>query len=235
MSFLNNQLDIDRVTKSYLKFQTPKENRSNIIVFFLILLDAFGLLPIVAEPFSRDFFIAATIPISIIHLWAFLYIFAPYKYERSYYLFFGFYGVINTYVYFLVSQKLLYANIGTEGPLPFIIGLICLIGLIGLLNWVNLKALYSGTYAKLQQKGANVNISRIIAASGLGYVIAQLILTYIYSESVRMMIFILLLSILSIFTAFCSVYIHRYFFILKNYETVKKIHPNFGLPKNLRK
>ncbi len=44
MSFLNNQLDIDRVTKSYLKFQTPKENRSNIIVFFLILFDAFGLL-----------------------------------------------------------------------------------------------------------------------------------------------------------------------------------------------
>ncbi|MGE7763993.1 hypothetical protein [Peribacillus sp. NPDC096540] len=231
---MNKQQEYDPIIKSYLKFQTPKENRGNVIVYFLIFLDALGLLPIVAVPFSHDFFIAALIPIVVIHLWALLYVIAPYKFEQSYYLFFGFYGLVNTYVFFLTTQKLLYRNIGAEGPWPFIMGAIFFIGLIIGANGLNIKALYSGTYARLQKKGTKANLSPVVAASGLGYVIAQLILTYIYSESVRMMIFVLLISILSILTAFFSIYIHRYFFILKNHDMVKQMYPQFGLPKKIR-
>jgi len=217
---------------SYLKFQTPKENRSNIIGFFLICLYTTGILPILGAPFSFIYFMAAIVPVVILQIWALLYLFAPYKFEKSYYLFFGVYGVVNTYVYFLASQKLLYYNVGAVGKAPFIIGLFLFIGLLLTINWLNIKALYSGTYHKMQQM-KSINI-RWLSIGGIGYVIGQLILTFVYSESAKMMIFIVLLSLLSLFTAYFTVYIHRYYYISKNMDLVKQVYPSFGLALNER-
>ena len=226
------KINIDKIALSYLKFQTPKENRSNIIVFFLILLYVIGMIPILGVPFSFTYFIAAIVPVAILQIWALLYLFAPYKFEKSYYLFFGVYGVINTYVYFLATQKMLYQNVGAAGKAPFIIGLFLFIGLLLTINWLNIKALYSGTYHKMQQmKSINV---RYLSFAGIGYAIAQLILTFVYSESAKMMIFIVLLSLLSLVTAYFTVYIHRYYYISKNMDLVKQVYPSFGLPLNER-
>ncbi|MED4460871.1 hypothetical protein [Metabacillus fastidiosus] len=170
-----------------------------------------------------------------LHLWAIMYVIAPYKYERSYYLFFGIYGLINTYVYFLVIQKLLYSHLFIQGSMAFITGIIFFISLIIFINWLNIRFLYSGTYANLQEKKTNKNVAPITAAAGLGYVIAHLVLTFIYSVSIKMAILIIVLSVLSIATAYFSTFIHRYFFILKNEEIVKKLRPEFGLPKKCRK
>ena len=83
------QQNIDSNTLSYLKFQTPEMNKKNIIVFFIILLYFTGIIPIIGEPFSFSFFIAAIIPIALISIWAIVYVIDPYKNEKSYYLFFG--------------------------------------------------------------------------------------------------------------------------------------------------
>jgi len=223
---------IDKIAFSYLKFQTPRENRSNIIAFFSILLYVLGMIPILGVPFSFAYFMAAIVPIAIIQIWALLYLFAPYKFEKSYYLFFGVYGVVNTYVYFLAAQKLLYYNVGAEGKVPFIIGLFLFVGLLLMVNWLNVKALYTGTYHELQQK-KNINV-RWISVAGMGYVIGQIILSTLYGESTIMLIMIVLISLLSIMTAYFSVYIHRYFYIVKNIDSVKQVYPDFGLPLNER-
>ena len=215
-----------------MKFQTPKENRSNIIAFFLILLYVSGVIPILGEPFSFTYFMAAIVPVAILQIWALLYLFAPYKFEKSYYLFFGVYGVVNTYVYFLASQKLLYYNVGAVGKAPFIVGLFLFIGLLLTINWLNIKALYSGTYHKLQQM-KSINI-RWLSIGGIGYVIGQLVLSLLYSDSAKMLFLVLLLSFVSIITAYFSVYIHRYFYIVKNIDSVKQVYPEFGLPRNER-
>ncbi|NYF23602.1 hypothetical protein [Sporosarcina sp. JAI121] len=223
---------IDEITLSYLRFQTPKENKGNIIAFFLILLYVTGMIPIVAVPFSAVIFKLAIVPVVMLQIWALLYLIAPYKFEKSYYLFFGVYGVVNTYVYFLATQKILYFHIGVEGKIPFVIGLVLFLGLLVLVNWLNVKALYTGTYHKLQQmKSVNV---WWLSFAGLGYVIGQLILTFVYSESAKMMIFIFLISALSIFTAFVSASLHRYYYIIKNMDFVKQVYPEFGLPMNER-
>ncbi|MGG3889380.1 hypothetical protein [Metabacillus fastidiosus] len=227
--------EADRISLSYLNLQTPKENRGNIIVFFLIVLDLIGVLPILAYPFSYKFFIAAIIPVACLHLWAIMYVVAPYKYERSYYLFFGIYGLINTYIYFLVIQKLLYNHLLIQGSTAFITGIIFFIALIIFMNWLNIRFLYSETYANLQEKKTSKTMAPITAAAGLGYVIAQLVLTFIYSTSIKLAIIIIALSILSVITAYFSTFIHRYFFILKNEEMIKKVRPEFGLPKKMRK
>lgn len=62
----------------------------------------------------------------------------------------------------------------------------------------------------------------------------QLILSFVFSESTKMMIFIFLILVLSIFTAYFSIFIHRYFYIIKNMDFVKQVYPDFGLPKSER-
>ena len=223
---------IDNITLSYLRFQTPKENRGNIITFIILFMDFFGILPLLGEPFSYPYFLAAIIPVTLIHIWAIFYVVAPYKFEQSYYLLMGMYAVVNTYVYFLVTQKLLYLHIGITSSVPFIVGILFFIGLIVFMNWLNVKALYSGTYDKLQKK-RSLNMPWL-AVGTIGYLIGQMILMFVYSESAQMMILVIVISLLSVIIAYFSIFIHRYFFIKKNIEAVKQVHPTFGLSKKER-
>lgn len=191
------------------------------------------MIPILGVPFSLSFFLAAIIPVIIIQVWAIVYLIEPYKYEKSYYLFFGIYGVMNTYVFFLVILKLLYVNMEWKGITPFVINLILFFLLLGGINWLNWKALYSGTYYKLQQK-RTIPVAWS-AIGGSSYIIGQIILSFIYSNSAINILLIVLISFLSLWTAFLSINIHRYFFINKNIEIVKQRFPEFGLPKRKRK
>lgn len=191
-----------------------------------------GIIPIIGEPFSYSFFIAAIIPIALITIWAIVYLIDPYKNEKSYYLFFGIYGVVNTYVFFLVILKLLYVNIGVEGTKPFILWLLLFIALLVGVNILNIKALYSGTYDKLQKKNS-INVSWAMIGA-LGYIVGQFILSFIYSDDAVSTLLIVLVSLLALMTSYFSVYIHRYCFIDKNIELVKQLYPDFGLPKKKR-
>lgn len=184
------------------------------------------------DPFSLTYFSVALIPVAVIQIWAIIYLINPYKFEKSYYLFFGVYGVVNTFVYFLAIQKMIYINLSETGNLPFILGLILFIALLVGVNWMNWKALYSGTYLKLQQK-SNIPFSWL-SIGGISYVLGQFILSFIYTDSAISILVIVLLSFFSIVTAFFSIYIHRYFFICKNIEIVKQIYPDFGLPQSER-
>lgn len=220
------------VFSSYLKFESPKQNKQSIIGNFLLFLYLIGILPLLGEPFSMPFFLAAIIPTLLITIWGMIYIFDPYKYEKSYYLFLGIYGIINTYVYFVSIQKLLYINLEIDSWAPFLFNVILFILLIGGMNWMNWKALYSETYYKLQQKTSiPVGWASIAGAS---YIIGQIILSVVYTDSGISILIIVCLSLLSLFTAFLSINIHRYFFIKKNMEKVQEMFPDFGLPKEER-
>lgn len=188
-----------------------------------------GIMPIIGEPFSSTFLVAAIIPIVLISIWAIVYLIDPYKNEKSYYLFFGIYGVVNTYVFFLVVVKLLYVNMGVEGIKPFIIWLLLFIALIVGVNILNIKALYSGKYDKLQKK-KSINVSWTMVGA-LGYIVGQFILSFIYSDDAVSTLLIVLISSLALLTSYFSVYIHRYYFINKNMELVKQVYPDFGLPE----
>lgn len=227
-----NDTKLDHIKLSYLNLESPQENRNGIIGYFLILLYIAGMIPILGAPFSFPFFLAAIIPVIIIQVWAILYLVDPYKYEKSYYLFFGIYGVVNTYVFFLAILKLIYVNMEWKGITPFVINLISFFLLLGGINWLNWKALYSGTYYKLQQKRTIPVVWTAIGGSS--YIIGQIILSFIYSDSALNILFIVGLSILSIYTAFLSINIHRYFFINNNMDLVKQRYPEFGLPKSER-
>ncbi|RBP04935.1 hypothetical protein DET59_105225 [Rossellomorea aquimaris] len=70
------------VSTFYLRnLQFPIENRRNVMGFLVISMDFLGLLPLMSIPFFAPLFWAALIPIICIHIWALLYIIAPYKFE----------------------------------------------------------------------------------------------------------------------------------------------------------
>ena len=216
------------IFSSYFKFDSPKQNKQSIIGNFLVFLYLFGIYPLLGEPFSWAFFVAAIVPTVLVTLWGILYIVAPYKYEKSYYLFLGVYGIVNTYVYFVVNQKLLFINLGINSWGPFLGNTILFLVLIGGMNWMNWKALYSETYYKLQQK-RSIPVGWASLA-GASYILGQIILSVIYTDSGINILIIVCLSLLSLFTSFLSINIHRYFFIHKNMKTVKEMFPEFGLP-----
>lgn len=129
-------------------------------------------------------------------------------------------------------MKVIYVNMGWEGSTPFVINLVLFLLLLGGINWLNWKALYSGTYYKLQQK-RTIPVAWA-AIGGSSYIIGQIILSFIFSDSALNILFIVLVSFLSLWTAFLSINIHRYFFINKNIDLVKQRFPEFGLPKSER-
>lgn len=215
--------------------QFPNENRRNVIGFLFIFMDFLGLLPLISIPFSASFFWAALVPVVCIHLWAILYIIAPYKFERSYYLYIGIFGVVNTYVFFLVIQKFLYKHIGVESSSLFYIGLLLMILLLFIVQILHMKMLYSGTYVKIQSGKSTITIPSIVAFSSFGYVVAQFLMSYLFTDSAFMIVLIIAYSVVSIVTAYLATFIHRFIYIQKNDEKVLKMYPEFGKPKTLRK
>ena len=127
-------------------------------------------------------------------------------------------------------QKFLLINLGVNSWGPFLGNIILFLLLIGGMNWVNWKALYSETYYKLQQ---NV-LFPYVGHLWLGYILGQIILSVVYTDSGISILIIVCLSLLSLYTAFLSINIHRYFFIQKNMKIVKEMYPEFGLPKSER-
>ena len=220
------------VSTFYLQnLQFPTENRRNVIGFLFICMDFIGLLPLLSIPFFAPLFWAGLFPIICIHLWALFYIIAPYKFEMSYYLYLGVFGIVNTFVYYLVIQKFLYIHIGVEGNVYYVIGLLLMILLLISIQIMNMKMLYSGTYTKLQNGESTFNVNVIVASSSFGYIIAQFLMSSLITDSAYMIVIVTAYSILSIVTAYLSTFIHRYIFIRNNYEKVIESYPDFGKPK----
>ncbi|AOV06592.1 hypothetical protein [Sporosarcina ureilytica] len=229
------RLGIDEITASYLNLQTPKENRGNVLFFVLFFLNFIGLLPLIGDPFVYSFFIIAFIPTMIINIWGILYVIDPYRFELSYYLYLGIYSVVNVFVYSLVLAKLMVTQFGVQGIFSIVLILLVMNSLPLIMNWLNVRLLYSGTYLKLQTGKWKTPTWALflIASPGVGYVIYGLVNSFGNEIAIRGLFF-LCIFVLSIIVAFFSASIHRYFFLKRNIEAVRKVYPAFGRPKHIQ-
>lgn len=233
---MKNSGEINPKTYNYLRMLGPKRNRQNVIGLVFILLDLLGVLPLLSYPRSMEWIWAGVLPAILINIWGVLYIFAPYKYEKSYFLFVGVAGFITSYVYFLVIQKFLYAHMGVESILFFAIGAFFFILLMVSMFVVNQKYFFGGSYYDPKNKGANIlKASPYLTSSGIGYIVAQILMSSLVSDSFQMTVLIIVLAMMSVGTAFFATFIHRFFFIHKYEEELKSKYHDFGLPKKYRK
>ncbi|WP_371018470.1 hypothetical protein [Pseudalkalibacillus sp. JSM 102089] len=227
--------DIDEFTFSYIsKLQLPKNNRHYIFGFLFIYLDIMGIIPLISAPFSIQLFWAGIIPIIAINLWGLVCFIAPYKFEHAFYLFFGVLGLVTTYIYFLVIQKFLFFNIGVKQNYYFYIGLVAIISLLLFFHIYYRKMLKKRTFQKNQKQGIKINVAPIVVMSSFGYIIAQLLMSSFVTDSLQLIVLILILAIFTVLTSFLSTWIQKYIFIKQNYDTVKKLRPDFNLSKSER-
>ena len=227
------KLGVDKITASYLKLQGKKQYRENVFGFNLLFLNFCGLLPLLGVPRVWPLFMIAFVPAMIINLWGILYLVDPYRFELSFYLYFGIYGFVNTFVFSITLVKILYAHLHVSSVWPILLTLLLVNSLPFVMNWWNYKMLYRGTYAKLQHKKdwkiplwpfliiiAGIGLLRFVALNG--------------SEAAGMFALFICLAFLTILTSFISTNVHKYFFLKKHMETILKLHPLFGQPKHIQ-
>lgn len=227
--------DINHFMYNFIgRLQLPENNRHYIIGFLFISLDICGFLPLISIPFSPAIFWAGIFPIVLVNLWGIVCLIAPYKFERAFYLFIGVLGFVTTYTYFLVIQKFFYIHIGIEHSSFFFFGFFALIALLLFFQLSYYRVLKKQTVPRIHEKGAGINLGPIVTMSSFGYIITQLLMSSFVTDSFQLVILSICLSALSVFTAFLSLWIQKYFFIKRHYDTVKRLRPNFNCPKQER-
>ncbi|WP_367038056.1 hypothetical protein [Rossellomorea marisflavi] len=146
----------------------------------------------------------------------------------------GVLGVAVAYLYFIVSQKLMYVNVGVEGPLYAVISAVLLVAALVFFQIFNYRMLYSGTYDRLDEDPSSFNLSPIITASSIGYIVAQFLISLTVSQSFKMMVLVAAYSVLILIMAYIATYLHRYIYILQYPEQLKSMYSGFGRPKKER-
>lgn len=227
------KLGVDKITASYLKLQSVKENRGNVVGFSLLFLNFFGLLLLIGTPFVFSLFMIGFIPTMIMNLWAILYVVNPYRFELSYYLYFGLFGFVNTFVWSLALVKILYFHLGVSAQLPIVLLFVIINSLPLLMNWLNYKMLYSGMYDKLQNK-KDWKIPWLPFAILLVVLVFLRVVSTFGNSSAAMGVIFICLLLLVILPAYFSTYVHKYFFLKNNMEIVLKVYPRFGQPKHIQ-
>ncbi len=225
----------DKEMLAYLRFRTPEENQVGIFFLVLIIIDFLGFFPYMIGPFSRQFFIAALVPAIFLNLWMIVYVFAPYKLEKAYYLLVGVFSIVSAYLYWLGSEKIIYINLGVEGYAAFIVGLFILILLITFFYFYTRYQSRKGKYTRSKQNrqhrsgfGILVTVVFILGASQLGNIINT-------TKVMDMYVSIGTLCLLSFFMLIMIGSFHQYRFIHNHLPTVRKLYPDFGKRKNDRK
>ncbi|TGB03469.1 hypothetical protein [Halobacillus salinus] len=232
---MRNDQEISEKTHTYLRLLGPSFNRQFVFGIVVIQLGLFGMLPLLAVPFSNEYFYAAVVPAFLVLIWGILQFIAPYRLEKLHHLYVGVSGFALTYIYFLVTQKLIYLHIGATHIGYFIAGLVLFVLLLVAMWKTNIRYLFEGSYYDPNKRhlwgGSN---QLIVKASGVGYVLGQVLLSIVAGDSITMIIIILCLSLFAIFTAFMGTFVHRYWYIHQNIEAVRSLNPGYSLPNKDR-
>ncbi len=158
---------------------------------------------------------------------------APYRFESSFHLFFGIWGLFTSFIMFLVIQKFLYNLFPFQSLQFFFISLRLYILSIIAVQVLHLLFLY-GKLSPL--KGPRRNWAPLVAITpALSYVIGQFIFSIILSDDLKALIFVACESMIILYPVFCIKFIHQYYFSRKNKHALNEKYPKLNAPKKQRK
>jgi len=133
-------------------------------IYFLtfFLLDALCIIPVVGDTFSKGYFIAGIIPITLINIWAVAILFRNvYSTQMEMLYFVLANSTVLAFCYFLIAQKIVYINGRVESRAFFIISLLFYIGWIIYFTQYIFKK-YANMKWKFGQKNLLLDLLRII-------------------------------------------------------------------------
>lgn len=194
-------------------------------------MDFFGFFPLYFTPGLKIFVDLAIIPVVIFNIWSLLYFIAPYRFELSFVLFQGLWGVFTSFLFFLVAEKFFYHILHIESFLFFYLGLVFyLMSLVGVI-----VIEYLWVYDKVKiPEGPGSWPKAMAFVPALSYMIGQFIFTAIKNENITGLIFAGIIS-LAMFIPFLFVrFVHQYFFLIGHKETLKARDRYLCAPKKDR-
>ncbi|WP_079527548.1 hypothetical protein [Halobacillus hunanensis] len=211
---------------------SPGDIRFHALIHVLLFTDLLGFGSLLGDPKIPFFIYLAIIPVIILNLWLILYLVAPYKFELSFVLFYGVWGVLTSFLYFLVTQKFLYTIVQFESLLFFYLGLaFYLITIVSVL-----VTHYLSLYDKVKIPDGPGAWPRWLAiVPGVGYLFAQLILSAINSDDIKALLFVGCVILTMLYPILMTRLTHQYFFLRKHKKEVMKIYSGLGKPKKDRK
>ncbi|WP_257349844.1 hypothetical protein [Pseudalkalibacillus decolorationis] len=212
----------------------PSEIRKKVILFVLIFTDLFGLYCLLIPSqltFALPFGLVLGV---IINVWALLYIIAPYRFEMSFYLFFGTWGLFTSFIMFLVIQEVLYYIMGLRTFTFFYSAFFLFV--LSIIYIQSFHLLYVNGKVKLPNDGSRKNWTILFAISPvLLFYSVQFVLPVIYGNYTGALILLGGECFLILYPIFCIKYIHQYYFLVKNKQALKDKYPELDLPKKERK
>lgn len=199
----------------------------NIIMF----TDLLGFFLLFGNYDLRFFIYIGIIPTLILNLWAIIYVIAPYRFESSFVLFKGGWGLLTSFLYFLVVEKFLYDIIHFETLFPFFFGLFFY--MITIVAVIVIQHLLIYDKMKIPKgPGAWPKVMAFIPA--LSYMFGQILFSAIKSDDTKTLIFACGMIVLEIFPVLFIKCIHQYFFFMKHREALLAKYPNLDKPKKQR-
>ncbi|WP_079527539.1 hypothetical protein [Halobacillus hunanensis] len=207
------------------------EIRSMTIIHVLLFTDFMGLYMLFGHSELGFIFNLGLVPVIILNVWSVLYIIAPYRYELSFVLFYGVWGLLTSFVHFLVIQKFLYNIVQFESLGFFYVGLIFyLLSVSSVLVMQHLTLLDN---FKIQE-GPGTWPKWVAVIPGFSYLFAQFVFTAIQSGDIKSLIFVGALTLVTIYPILAVKLIHQYFFLIKYKEELMVKYPVLGRPKKSR-
>ncbi|TCP31198.1 hypothetical protein EV207_10381 [Scopulibacillus darangshiensis] len=216
----------------YLILRTfPTDIRFIAMMNVLFFSDLLGFLPLLGIPRLPFFINLAIIPVIILNIWLLVYIIAPYRFELSFTLFQGVWGVLTSFLYFLVTQKFLYNILHFETLLFFYLGLA--LYLISVSGVIIIQHLSINGKIKIPE-GPGAWTKWIAIVPGFSYVFGQMIFSIIKSDDIKALIFVGCILGAMIFPILFVKLLHQYFFFIKNKDALLAKYPTLNKPKKER-
>lgn len=221
--------------KKFDKYLTLRNSAGDIrfVAIFNILMfsDLLGILPLYGEPRISFFIYVGIVPALILNIWAILYVVAPYRFESSFILFYGVWGMITSFLYFVVVEKYLYSILHLETWLYFFLGLLFyLVSVAAVL--VTQHLLIYDKLKPLKGPGAWPKVMAFIPA--FSFIFSQFLFSTIKSDDIKALIFAGCMAALMLLMLLFVQYIHQYFFFIKHKEALLAKYPNLDKPKKQR-
>lgn len=213
--------DVESI-KDYLKLEHPSFGKEYLIVF-LFMLNFFGLLAILCDPFTSYIFYTFLPLIIFIDAWALIILCDLYKRQVQYILFVGVFCFIMSLIFMMFSFKIVYLILRINSPIfaLYAVSIYILILLGGFAFHVS--ALQKGYYNLKNMKKGSIGIKFIVISSVIGTIAGKFLIKNT-SEQTAFVIFSLASLLLAYILELGVNNIHKYC-LIKRYKEYVNIYP----------
>ncbi|MBM7643979.1 hypothetical protein JOD45_000170 [Scopulibacillus daqui] len=215
--------------KHYLKLINGNKIRRGVIAFLLCLnlSSIMGLIYHVNELYYDMNLITMLVG----DLLGLIFIVAPYKFEREFLLYLGLYGFFAIINCFATSQSLIIGELGFTNKLITYIDIVLLL-IVGFGFYIfHIWALKNDYYVKTSN---SINVTIIIIAVGIAYLSSQVGSTFFTNIDFETLSLIIGLQLFIIVGFIMTTFVHKYIYILKHEQDLKKMYPYLGQSKKQR-